>query len=135
MTHAPHRAPDAEQSMDQVSCAAVLWAISVETHRVADLCNRLEDLVGRLVEHCDGAEKQLVVEEAQMVDALQQQVVALASFAETAAKHACDDAKVDIGPALAAVPMTTLARRLEALLQRGEAPVLADVTAGDLDLF
>lgn len=125
--------PPAGDDEQSVTCAAALQALAVETVRAGEMCERLGDLVERLVRTCEGEELKIVMQEAQAIDALTQHLAALAAFAG----RLSDGAQGVVAPAeaLRAVPLADLAARLSAVC-RGEAGAAqSGVRAGDLDLF
>ena len=116
-----------------VSCAAALQALAVETVRAGEMCERLADLVHRLVRTCEGEELKIAMQEAQVVDALTQHLAALAGFAGRLADRA--EGEVAPADALRAVPLADLAARLSAACQGEAGAVPTGARAGDLDLF
>lgn len=124
-------APVADKA--SVPCAVALEALAVEAVRAGEMCERLGDLVQRLVRTCEGEELRIAMQEAQAVDALTQHLAALAAFAGRLADKA--EGVVDPAEALRAVPLSDLAARLTAACsgEAGAAP--AGHRAGDLDLF
>ncbi|NEX95044.1 hypothetical protein, partial [Caulobacter sp. 17J65-9] len=106
------RPPPAREDEAHVSAAAALQALAVETVRAGEMCERLGDLVERLVRTCEGEELKIAMQEAQAVDALTQHLAALAGFAGRLADRA--EGVVAPAEALRAVPLADLAARLSA---------------------
>ncbi|MFN3521758.1 MAG: hypothetical protein ACK4YQ_05885 [Phenylobacterium sp.] len=127
-------AAEAQESM--VHSPALLTALAREMDFAGALCGQLEMLVSRLIEESEG-DKQLVMSEAQTVDALTQHLSALASFIRGLLEDGLmTEGAYKLGAGLERIPLASLANRIATEVYK--APIdemIAAEVAGELDLF
>lgn len=119
-----------------VHSPALLTALAREMDFAGVLCGQLESLVSRLIDENEG-DKQIIMSEAQAVDALTQHLSALASFMRGLLEDGLmTEGAYDLGAGLERIPLAALANRLATEVYK--APIdemVAAEVAGELDLF
>jgi len=125
-----------EESEKMVHSPALLTALAREMDFAGVLCGQLEVLVSRLIDENIG-DKQLIMSEAQAVDALTQHLSALAGFMRGLLEDGLmTEGAYDLGAGLERIPLASLANRIA--MEVYKAPIdekVAAEVAGDLDLF
>ncbi|WP_374574319.1 hypothetical protein [Phenylobacterium sp.] len=123
-------------SENMVHSPALLTALAREMDNAGDLCAQLEVLVSRLIGE-SGGDKQLIMSEAQTVDALTQHLSALASFIRGLLEDGLmTEGAYNLGAGLERIPLASLANRIATEVYK--APIdekIAAEVAGELDLF
>jgi hypothetical protein len=109
--------------------AHMLEAVALEMAALSQAADRLQALTG-VFGH--GGVDAALIEEAQGMDALAQRLDALAGFLMRISQDAPGDWRLDIGPALAAIPLSDLANRIGHPVA---APSQAVAPTGDCELF
>ena len=110
----------------------VFEAAAAETGELARAAERWQALAGDLVRRAGGGADPALVEEVQGLDAMAQTLAALSEFLRRAGEAAPADVTLDLGEALAAVPLADLAMRLS---HPDASPGQAVAPKGDCELF
>jgi hypothetical protein len=102
---------DAERQT--VPLGETLAATAMEIDALAEIADRLQSLVGRLIGDAGAARDHRVLQEAQGLDALVQRLRALGSFVHALLPTLSSDLHVDARSAAREVPLSDLARALD----------------------
>lgn len=102
---------DAEKQ--SVPLGETLAATAMEIDALAEIADRLQSLVGRLIGNAGAAQDHGVLQEAQGLDALVQRLRALGSFIHALLPTLSADQRVDARAAARGIPLADLARALD----------------------
>jgi hypothetical protein len=120
-------------SRELASVRQILDAVGGEVRSLADLADGLQHMMGRLLGGAVAPSDGMVIEEAQELDALVQRLRELASFIEELLPGVSPQWRLDAGPAVLAVRLAELARRLTR--PAGDAVPPPVVMPGEPELF
>lgn len=113
----------------------ILVAVSGEAEIARERFERLQGIMGDLVQNCPAERRAEAMADVQLVDALAQHLEALATFAGELARRSYDG-ELEVKAALDKVTLADVRSRLARLCDDPEHPHHPEpVSTGDLDMF
>ena len=120
-------------SAAQAAMTDVLSAVADELTLAQGQCARLDGALGQLLHAAPAEQRGAVMRELHVIDLLNQQIGAVATFVERLSERLPTSAQVEVGPALGAITLGEVAERIGQGVGCAAPP--ASQAAEDVDFF